>query len=139
MVTREDLHKYCELTNELDAKDLWIETLYNTYKSPQMTGDGSSHSSDPGNPVWYACQRIEKAKEARDELRKKIREIEEFVESIEDTRERTICTLHYLAGFNWEATCRQMRGHGSSSMLIEYDRIWWKNYEDSRTEQNETA
>ena len=136
MVTREDLRKYCDYLNDLAAMDLRIETLYNTYRSPQMTGDGSSRPSSPGDPVWSAYQRIEKAKQAREDLREKIREIEDFVEAIEDPRERAICNLHYLSGYTWSATCYQLRKHYNGSMLIEYDRIWWEKNEGSQTDQN---
>ena len=129
MVTREDLRRYCEYLNDLDAMDMRIESLYNTYKSPQISGDGSSHSSDPGNPVWSAYQRIERAKQAREELRKKITEIEDFVEAIDDPRERAICNLHYLSGFTWEATCYRMRKHYSVSVITSYDREWWQAHE----------
>ena len=129
MVTREDLRNYCDYLNDLAAMDLRIETLYNTYRSPQMTGDGSSRPSSPGDPVWSAYQRIERAKEAREELREKIQEIEDFVEAIEDPRERAICNLHYLSGLTWSATCYQLRKHHSITVVTRYDNDWWNNYE----------
>lgn len=136
MVTREDLRKYCAYLNDLAAMDLKIESMYNTYRSPQMSGDGSSRPSSPGDPVWFAYQRIEKAKQAREELRAKIREIEDFVEAIEDPEERAICNLRYLSGFTWEATCLQLKKHHSTSMITEHDRKWWEKYEEETELQN---
>jgi hypothetical protein len=137
VITREDLNRYIDYLSDLAAMDTRIESLYNTYRSPQMTGDGSSHSSDPGDPVWSAYQRIEKAKKAREELRAKIQEIEDFVEAIEDPRERAICNLHYLSGLTWSATCYQLRKHYSSTMLIDYDRNWWEEHQEKQENVHE--
>ncbi|MBR6615042.1 MAG: hypothetical protein IKK95_03615 [Lachnospiraceae bacterium] len=134
MVTREDLNRYVKYLNSLAAMDLWIESMYNTYRSPQMSGDGSSRPSSPGDPVWYACQRIEKAEKDREELRAKIKEIEEFVEAIEDPEEKSICILRYLNGYTWEATCWILRKHRSAAVLTRIDNEWWSKYEKEHPE-----
>ena len=128
-ITRDDLRGYQELLIELDGYDVRIEQAYNTYKSPAMVSDGGGHSSDPGDPTARAYHRIEKLKAERQRIQERINAIESFVASIEDPRERTICNLHYICGYTWQATCWRMRKHYSSPMLVRYDQQWWEDRE----------
>ena len=129
MITRDDLRGYQELLIELDGYDVRIEQAYNTYKSPAMVSDGGGHSSDPGDPTARAYHRIENLKAERQRIQERINAIESFVASIEDPRERTICNLHYICGYTWQATCWRMRKHYSSPMLVRYDQQWWEDRE----------
>ena len=128
-ITRDDLRGYQELLIELDGYDVRIEQAYNTYKSPAMVSDGGGHSSDPGDPTARAYHRIENLKAERQRIQERINAIESFVASIEDPRERTICNLHYICGYTWQATCWRMRKHYSSPMLVRYDQQWWEDRE----------
>ena len=128
-ITRDDLRNYQELLIELDGYDARIEQAYNTYRSPAMSSDGGGHSSDPGDPTARAYHRIELLKAERQRIQERINAIESFVAAIEDPRERTICNLHYICGYTWQATCWRMRKHYSSPMLVKYDRQWWEDRE----------
>lgn len=134
MITREDLKQYQELLIEIDSLDVRIAEAYNTYRSPSMMSDGSGHGSEPGDPTVRAMHRVERLKEERARLQERITEIEIFVSEIKDPREKAICNLHYLTGYTWQATCLRMRKHSSATMLIDYDRRWWKE----RSECTET-
>lgn len=133
-MTREDLKQYQELLIEIDSLDVRIAEAYNTYRSPSIVSDGGEHGSEPGDPTVRAMHRVERLKAERATIQERIIEIEKFVSKINDPRERTICNLHYLTGYTWQVTCLRMRKHCSASMLIDYDRKWWKEY----SEQNET-
>lgn len=128
-ITRDDLRGYQELLIELDGYDVRIEQAYNTYKSPAMVSDGGGHNPDPGDPTARAYHRIENLKAERQRIQERINAIESFVASIEDPRERTICNLHYICGYTWQATCWRMRKHYSSPMLVRYDQQWWEDRE----------
>ena len=124
-VTKDDLRNYRNMFKALDALDLEIEAAYNTYKSPQFSNDGG-HSDDPGDPVVRALQKIESLKKERQDLLKQIRDIEDFVSSIEDWYERAICKDHYITGLTWESTCQHLCKHNSTSVVKNYDRKWWE-------------
>lgn len=137
-ITRDDLRNYQELLIELDGYDVRIAQAYNTYRSPTMSSDGGGHSSDPSDPTSRAFQRIEQLKADRQRVQEQINAIESFVSTIDDPRERTICNLHYICGYTWQATCWRMRKHYSSAMLVEYDRRWWDEQEkESETSEKE--
>lgn len=138
MITRNDLLNYQELLIEIDALDARIESEYNTYKSPSMMSDGGGHNSDPSDPTARAMNRIDRLKEDRQRLLDRINELESFVQAITDPREKSICTLKYICGYTWQATCWRMRKHYSAGMLIEYDRRWWERFEkESESSGNE--
>jgi hypothetical protein len=134
-ITRDDLRNYTKMKLDLDSIDLQIESAYDTYKSPALSASGSSHSSDPGDPVTRALSRIESLKANRQKIVDRMIEIETFVECIEDWYERAICRLRYIEGYTWDATCYRLRKHHSSSAIIAYDREWWKCRGDSESPQ----
>ena len=138
MITREDLRKYQEVLNELQGLDVAIEQAYNTYKSPAIMNDyHRTGQPNTDGPTPRALERIEKLKKKRLEIWEWLERVENGIEEIEDSRERTICRLHYICGYTWQATCIQMRKHSSTPMLVEYDRRYWEKREKER--QTESA
>ena len=138
MITREDLRGYQDLLIEIDSLDAQIEGLYNTYHSPQWTDTGAQFHRDEDGPTMRALHRIDKLKKHRLELYQLQNKIEDYVSGIDDPRERTICRLHYLAGYSWQATCFQMRKHASAGMIIEHDRRYWERIEKQNQSEEET-
>lgn len=127
MIGQNDLRDYQTLKKELENLDAQIESEYNTYKSPALTSSGAGHSNDPSDPVTRALTRISRLKAQRKELLAKKTEIEDFVNSIDDRKERIILNYKYIQGYTWRTTCRAMQGHDSYAMLMEYDRRWWES------------
>ncbi|MBR3308293.1 MAG: hypothetical protein IKG00_00085 [Lachnospiraceae bacterium] len=127
---REDLNEYTKIELSLLAIEKEIETTYNTYRSPSFV-QSLNATADQDGPTCRALNRIEKLKKRRDELSSRLEEIENFVDSIEDPEINAACTLHYINGYTWEATCYQLRKHHGGSMIIEKVRQYFlkKGYE----------
>lgn len=133
MVTKEDLKTYQRKKLQLDAYDAQIEHAYDTYKSPTMSASGG-HSSDPGDPVTRAMNKIDRLTKRRKILMEKMVEIEQFVDEIDDPLEQAICRYHYIIGLTWDATCYQIRKHHSISVVFDYDAAWWAKREKQEKE-----
>ena len=138
-VTREDLKEYIRMKQYLvSVLDPKIEDAYNTYHSPQLSGqNGGGSIREPGDPVSRAYRKLEKLQQQRKILVGQMIEIEDFVESIEDWYEKAICQLHYIEGYTWEATCLNLRKHHSISVVTSYDAAWWKSYEENKKQKQE--
>ena len=121
VIGQNDLRGYQTLKKELESLDSLIELTYNTYKSPALTSSGAGHSNDPGDPVTRALVRINKLKAKRKELLARIREIEDFVDNVDDSRERTILNYKYMQGLTWRRAkpCKGMRVMRCSWSTIE--------------------
>ena len=124
-MTREDLNEYKKIECALMAIENEIAAAYDTRKSPSL-GAAFRSTGDQSGPVGRALERIEKLKKRRDDLNKRLDEIENFVDSIDDPEINAICTLHYLSGFTWEATCLQLRKHTSGGMLMDKVRKYFQ-------------
>lgn len=131
MISKQDLQEYSQIMKLIESLDLQIEQEYNTYKSPSFSS--GVRSNDPSDPVTRALARISRMKEERAELVSRKTEIENFIDSIPDLKERAICSYRYLLGYTWRATCQTLQGHTSYAMLMEYDRNWW----NTRTQPSE--
>lgn len=53
----------------------------------------------------------------RDELTRKLLEVEEYIESIEDSRVRTIIRLRYIEGMTWQQVATYMGGDNSEDSV----------------------
>lgn len=124
-VTRDDLKQYKHMVDELKSLDAMIEAANHTYKSPQLTSTGAGRSSDPSDPVARAFDQKERLRKRRLELVKEMVRLEQFVEDIDDFKERTICRYHYLMCFTWEDTCYRINQYSSATAVADYDRNWW--------------
>ena len=110
IVTKEDLRRYRDMKDCIQALQAEINASYSPVGSPSTEMIGS-HSTTPGDPTAQAVHRIE-AK--RERLRKKIEEyvelterIERFVDEVEkdDLTVANIIRFYFLAGFTWRKTC----------------------------------
>lgn len=124
-ITRDDLRRYKHMVDELKSLDAMIESVNNTYKSPQLTSNGASRQRDPSDPVSRALYKKDKLRQQRMELMKEMIRIEQFVDSIDDMKERAICRYHYLMCFTWEDTCFRLQQYSSAKAVSDYDRRWW--------------
>lgn len=53
----------------------------------------------------------------RDELTKKLLEVEEYIEGIEDSRVRTIIRLRYIEGMTWQQVADYMGGENTENSV----------------------
>lgn len=116
-MTVEKLESYKSLTAEMKAITLQIDSLYDTYRSPQLISDGSSHSISVGSPVEAA---VNKVLELRNVYEQKYEEaanllynIETWLSQIEDPEIRSIARFHYVLGYSWERTNTAVCGYPS--------------------------
>lgn len=116
-MTVEKLKSYKSLTAEMKAITLQIDSLYDTYRSPQLISDGSSHSISVGSPVEAA---VNKVLELRNVYEQKYEEaanllynIETWLSQIEDPEIRSIARFHYVLGYSWERTNTAVCGYPS--------------------------
>lgn len=116
-MTVEKLKSYKSLTAEMKAITLQIDSLYDTYRSPQLISDGSSHSISVGSPVEAA---VNKVLELRNVYEQKYEEaanllynIETWLSQIEDPEIRSIARFHYVLGYSWKMTNTAVCGYAS--------------------------
>lgn len=116
-MTVEKLESYKSLTAEMKAITLQIDSLYDTYRSPQLISDGSSHSISVGSPVEAA---VNKVLELRNVYEQKYEEaanllynIETWLSQIEDPEIRSIARFHYVLGYSWKRTNTAICGYPS--------------------------
>lgn len=116
-MTVEKLESYKSLTAEMKAITLQIDSLYDTYRSPQLISDGSSHSISVGSPVEAA---VNKVLELRNVYEQKYEEaanllynIETWLSQIEDPEIRSIARFHYVLGYSWKRTNTAVYGYSS--------------------------
>lgn len=116
-MTVEKLESYKSLTAEMKAITLQIDSLYDTYRSPQLISDGSSHSISVGSPVEAA---VNKVLELRNVYEQKYEEaanllynIETWLSQIEDPEIRSIARFHYVLGYSWQRTNTAVCGYPS--------------------------
>ena len=116
-MTVEKLEQYKGLTSEMKALRDQIDSLYDTYRSPQLISDGSSHSISVGSPVEAA---VNKVLELRNVYEQKYEEaanllynIETWLSQIEDPEIRSIARFHYVLGYSWQRTNTAVCGYSS--------------------------
>lgn len=105
-----DIRTYRKLIAEYNAIIYEISVLYEPIKSPTM--NELPQSNIPSNPTQNATFRILEEKERRksrlQELEKRIDEVLQMVEEIEDGEIRSIVRLHYIALVPWKEVSRVM-------------------------------
>lgn len=117
-MTVEKLEQYKGLTSEMKALRDQIDSLYDTYRSPQLMSDGGSHSmSAAGSPTESAVEKIlnlkktysKKYEEALDLLA----EVEAWLSTVDDVEIRSICRHHYILNKSWSQTSAIVYGFSS--------------------------
>lgn len=116
-MTVEKLEAYRGLTSEMKALRDQIDSLYDTYRSPQFFSEGGSHSSNVGSPVEDAVNRILKLKDIYDhkysESAGLLLEVENWLSQVEDPEIRSIIRFHYVLGYSWQRTNAAISGYPS--------------------------
>lgn len=116
-MTVEKLEAYRGLTSEIKGLREQIDSLYDTYRSPQLMSDGGSHSMSVGSPTESAVNKIvtlkaiysKKIEEASDLLL----EVENWLSTVEDSEIRSICRHHYILNKSWQQTSVVVYGYPS--------------------------
>lgn len=115
-MTIEKLEQYKGLTSEMQALRDQIDSLYDTYRSPQLMSDGG-HSMSVSSPTERAVAKILKLKETYqqkyDETADLLLQVENWLSQVEDPEIRSIIRFHYVLGYSWQRTNAAISGYPS--------------------------
>lgn len=115
-MTIEMLEQYKGLTSEMQALRDQIDSLYDTYRSPQLMSNGG-HSMSASSPTESAVAKILKLEKT---YRKKyeeavdlLAEVENWLSQVPDAEIRSICRHHYILNKSWSQTSAIVYGFPS--------------------------
>lgn len=115
-MTIDKLEAYRGLTSEMKALRDQIDSLYDTYRSPQFMSNGS-HSMSAGSPTESAVSKILKLKETYqqkyDETADLLLQVENWLSQVEDPEIRSIIRFHYILNRSWQQTSVEVCGYPS--------------------------
>lgn len=115
-MTVEKLEQYKGLTSEMKALRDQIDSLYDTYRSPQLMSDGG-HSMSVSSPTERAVAKILKLKKTYqqkyDETADLLLQVENWLSLVEDPEIRSIIRFHYILNRSWVQTSTELYGHPS--------------------------
>ena len=107
-MTKEFLKDHITKLNEVKGLEFEIQQMYQTLKSPIITGMPAVHSPDAdkiGNVLWKIQQKEIKYLAKLDVILNEEKEIETVIDKLKDSRERTIMRYRYISGLEWEEVC----------------------------------
>ena len=107
-MTKEFLKDHITKLNEVKGLEFEIQQMYQTLKSPIITGMPAVHSPDAdkiGNVLWKIQQKEIKYLAKLDVILNEEKEIEKVIDALKDSRERTIMRYRYISGLEWEEVC----------------------------------
>ena len=107
-MTKEFLKEHIKKLNEAKGIKFEIDNMYQTLKSPVITGMPSAHSYDTdklGNVIWKIQEKEIIYLAKLDIILNEEKEIEKVIDTLEDSRERTIMRYRYISGLEWEEVC----------------------------------
>ena len=107
-MTKEFLKEHIKKLNEAKGLKSEIDQMYQTLKSPIITGMPSAHSPDAdklGNVLWKIQEKEIRYLAKLDIILNEEKEIEKVIDSLEDSRERTVMRYRYISGLEWEEVC----------------------------------
>lgn len=114
-MTIEKLENYRGLVAEMHSLSESINSLYDTYKSPQFCRNGGSHSNNVWSPVESAVEKILKLKDLYDhkysEAANLLLEVEAWLSQVEDPEIRSIIRFHYILNRSWQQTSTEIYGY----------------------------
>lgn len=113
-MTKEFLKEHITKLNEVKGLEFEIQQMYQTLKSPIITGMPAVHSPDAdkiGNVLWKIQQKEIKYLAKLDVILNEEKDIEKVIDNLEDSRQRTIMRYRYISGLEWEEVC--VRAHYS--------------------------
>ena len=115
-MTIEMLEQYKGLTSEMKALRDQIDSLYDTYRSPQLMSNGS-HSMSASSPTESAVAKILKLEETYrrkyEEAVDLLSEVENWLSHVDDAEIRSICRHHYILNKSWQQTSTIVYGYPS--------------------------
>lgn len=113
-MTVEKLEAYRGLTSEIKGLREQIDSLYDTYRSPQLMSDGG-HSMSVSSPTERAVAKILKLKETYqqkyDETADLLLQVENWLSQVEDPEIRSIIRFHYILNRSWQQTSTEVYGY----------------------------
>ena len=116
-MTIEKLENYKGLVAEMHSLSESIDSLYDTYRSPQFCRNGGSHSNNVWSPVEDAVNRILKLKNLYDhkysEAANLLLEVEAWLSTVDDPEIRSIVRFHYVLNKSWVQTSTEVYGFPS--------------------------
>lgn len=116
-MTIEKLENYRGLVAEMHSLSESINSLYDTYKSPQFCRNGGSHSNNVWSPVESAVEKILKLKDLYDhkysEAANLLLEVEAWLSTVDDPEIRSIIRFHYVLNKSWVQTSTEIYGFPS--------------------------
>lgn len=116
-MTIEKLENYKGLVAEMHSLSESIDSLYDTYRSPQFCRNGGSHSDYVWSPVEDAVNRILKLKDLYDhkysEAANLLLEVEAWLSTVDDPEIRSIVRFHYVLNKSWVQTSTEVYGFPS--------------------------
>ena len=107
-MTKEFLKEHIKKLNEAEGLKFEIDNMYQTLKSPIITGMPSAHSPDTdklGNVIWKIQEKEIRYLAKLDIILNEEKEIEKVIDTLEDSRERTVMRYRYISGLEWEEVC----------------------------------
>lgn len=107
-MTKDYLKEHVKKLSEAKGLKFEIDQMYQTMKSPVITGMPSAHSSDTdklGNILWKIQQKEIRYLAKLDIILNEEKEIEKVIDTLKDSRERTIMRYRYISGLEWEEVC----------------------------------
>ena len=107
-MTKEFLKEHITKLNEVKGLEFEIQQMYQTLKSPIITGMPAVHSPDAdklGNVVWKIQEKEIKYLAKLDVILNEEKDIEKVIDNLEDSRQRTIMRYRYISGLEWEEVC----------------------------------
>ena len=107
-MTKEFLKDHIIKLNEVKGLEFEINQMYQTLKSPIITGMPAVHSPDAdkiGNVLSKIQQKEIKYLAKLDVILNEEKEIETVIDELKDSRERTIMRYRYISGLEWEEVC----------------------------------
>lgn len=114
-MTVEKLEAYRGLTSEIKGLREQIDSLYDTYRSPQLMSDGGSHSMSVISPTERAVAKILKLKKTYqqkyDEAADLLLQVENWLSQVEDPEIRSIIRFHYILNRSWQQTSTEVYGY----------------------------
>lgn len=113
-MTIEKLERYKGVTSEMQALRDQIDSLYDTYRSPQFMSNGS-HSMSVSSPTERAVAKIIKLKETYQQKYSEaaglLLEVENWLSQVEDPEIRSIIRFHYILNRSWQQTSTEVYGY----------------------------
>lgn len=107
-MTKEFLKEHIKKLNEANGLKFEIDQMYQTLKSPIITGMPAVHSPDAdkiGNVLWKIQQKEIKYLAKLDVILDEEKDIETVIDTLKDSRERTVMRYRYISGLEWEEVC----------------------------------